>query len=92
MASIRLDMLKLLGKPYIMDHIRNSVRQIQEKQLFMDYIADSVGQYVGNNIRYSDLAELHFPLFINKDTRTAEEITADNAKALAELCEGGEKP
>lgn len=90
-SSIRLEMLELLGKPYIIDHVRSEVRKHQERQLFMDYVADTIGALGGCSSRYSDLAELHFPLMnAHRDTRTAEEITADNAKGLAELCGGGE--
>ena len=32
-STIRLDMLRLLGKPYIMEHIRAEVRRHQEAQL-----------------------------------------------------------
>lgn len=92
-STIRLDMLRLLGKPYIMEHIRAEVRRHQEAQLFRDYVADAIGQYLGIQPLYSGLASRHFPLLHTKeDTRTAEQITAENAKALAELCEGGETP
>ena len=40
-STIRLDMLRLLGKPYIMEHIRAEVRRHQEAQLFRDYVASS---------------------------------------------------
>ena len=43
-STIRLDMLRLLGKPYIMEHIRAEVRRHQEAQLFRDYVADAIGQ------------------------------------------------
>ena len=91
-STIRIDLLKLLGRPFILDHLQQEIRKHQEAQMFRDYVADCIGAFVGREPRYSDLAELHFPLFVNKDTRTAEEITADNAKALAELCGGGEEP
>lgn len=92
-STIRLDMLRLLGKSYIMEHIRAEVRRHQEAQLFRDYVADAIGQYLSIQPLYSGLAARHFPLLHTKeDTRTAEQITADNAKALAELCGGGETP
>lgn len=92
-STIRLDMLRLLGKSYIMEHIRAEVRRHQEAQLFRDYVADAIGQYLGIQPLYSGLASRHFPLLRTKeDTRTAEQITAENAKALAELCGGGETP
>ena len=87
-STIRLDMLRLLGKPYIMEHIRAEVRRHQEAQLFRDYVADAIGQYLGIQPLYSGLASRHFPLLRTKE----EQITADNAKALAELCGGGETP
>lgn len=90
-ATIRLDLLGLLGKSYISDHIRKEIREHQEKQLFCDYVADAIGAFAGANTMYSDLSAYRFPLFIGQlETRTEEEITNDNAKALAELCGGGD--
>ena len=90
-SSIRLDLLALLGKSYISDHIKKEVRAHQEKQLFCDYVADAIGALAGANTMYSDLSAYRFPLFVNQiETRTEEEITRDNAKALEELCGGGE--
>lgn len=90
-STIRLDLLGLLGKSYISDHIRKEIREHQEKQLFCDYVADAIGALAGANTSYSDQAAYRFPMFVGQlETRTGEEITNDNAKALAELCGGGD--
>ena len=43
-ASIRLDLLALLGKSYIADHIRGEIRKHQEIQFYRDSIADIVSR------------------------------------------------
>lgn len=91
-STIRLDLLSLLGKSYIFDHVKNQLRAQQGIQFFRDYIADSIGSLAGAGILYSDRAHAVFPLMESEiDIRTEEEITNDNAKALRELCGGGEE-
>lgn len=92
-SSIRLDLLALLGKSYIAEHIRGEIRNHQEIQYYRNYIADSIGQLAGMSDLYSAKSNYLFPLFEHDtDTRTEEEITNDNAAALADLCGGGETP
>lgn len=90
-ASIRLDLLALLGKSYIADHIRGEIRKHQEIQFYRDSIADTLGALAGSQKLYSAEADYRFPLYLrNREERTEDQITADNAKALAELCGGGD--
>ena len=42
-STIRLDLLELFGKSYILDHIKKEIRNHDEVQFYRDCVADAVG-------------------------------------------------
>ena len=91
-STIRLDLLELFGKSYILDHIKKEIRNHDEIQFYRDCVADAVGELAGVNALYSYVASYTFPFYVKRiDKRSAAEITEENSKALEELCGGGDE-
>ena len=91
-STIRLDLLELFGKSYILDHIKKEIRNHDEVQFYRNCVADAVGGLAGAAAPPPPAAPPTFPLYVKQiDKRSAAEITEENSKALEERCGGGDE-
>lgn len=85
-SSIRLDMLKAIGKPYIAQHCVNAMQQEAYEKSYRAYITDALAGLVGMECRWVDtLPDFNTPA---RPQQSAEEI---KARILAGL-NGGDTP
>lgn len=97
MTDIRLDMVELIGRGYVIDHCVSSFLKSTEQQMFLTYVATCAqnintilaNRYGGSYYQrsYAELAGLDRRK--KEDKRTAEEIALDVIKR-AGLNLGGE--
>lgn len=86
-SGIRLDMLELMGRGYVIDYCIACFQKRAEEKLFMTYVAESLkiiaemsGLGVNTKVTMKDFRELAGWMDKKHDDRNGDEIAADIIK------------
>lgn len=92
--TIRLDLLQIYGRVYIMQHCIAYITQKMDERRYRAYITDALMVIAENTARFAGgqtMAGRWYDAYMPVDTRTGDEIVLDILEKTGLRAEGGEQ-